>query len=120
MGMKVWGAFVTLLTTAFWFAVGFGILCYKNGWRTLVLVMCWGAFCMLPAMLVTVFIAPHHVRVSFASFSTTADQNPYIAITGICLAGALFFWVYRVLIRPAIRKLFLSDSATAPPTNENQ
>jgi hypothetical protein len=104
------GAFhLNLAILGFW--IFFGLRRYSPGWRTCALVFIWIGM-IVPSLMFVLLLSLGRLG-SVTIFGQRHDGvSPFWILIPVALFFALEFWMYRVLTRPDIRRMFYDVSQT--------
>jgi hypothetical protein len=88
----------------------FGLRAFSPQWRTAALVFLWIGFLLCPFIVFSVAFSDVPVEFQLFGRHIAAFPSYRMSIAGILLF-LLLVWQYRVLVRPDIRALFVTDSS---------
>ena len=86
--------------------VGIGLLRFKRGWRTCALGIVWLSFLFAALALGKLIFSPESVTIGWIGSHSTAAQRPLMTWVLVIAMSLLVVWVYRVLTRRDVRRLF--------------
>ncbi len=90
--------------------IGPDLLRRSRGWRICALILTWIPLVLLPliGLVILVFDVPLNISVLGQDYGQAPRA---VGVVVAMMVFALVFWVYRVLTRPDIRRLFGVDAA---------
>ncbi|AQT67671.1 hypothetical protein STSP2_00819 [Anaerohalosphaera lusitana] len=95
---------------------GCGLLTLSSGWRTFILVILWFYMIYIPSIIA---ISIKYNIYKLTPVNTEIFQRPLFYIMAYLLCLFLFvLWMYRVLTRPEVRKLFTQKQTPKPQTEQ--
>ncbi len=93
--------------------IGSGLLGLRPGWRTCALVFIWIGLIGIPLVSIIMLVLPGPLDLSI--LGQKVGQTPKELFVPIAvLLFCLYLWIYRVLTRHDIRKLFQLETANQP------
>lgn len=90
---------------------GIGLLRLRPRWRICALVFVWFLFAVVLFLVGALIFAPDSVELTLFGMQSTGAQSPLVAWLSMALFGAFVSWIYHVLTRHDVRRLFTLANA---------